>query len=356
MEDTVIKPVKLFLLGALSISALAVSHNKVHAETNTQKMDFEIQSVVSEHQVDKTKRYFDLLLDPGKKEIIHMKIRNFSDKKITVHSDLRNAYTQVGGGINFSPTTTGLNKEADTEGIIKDQDKAVTNIGYVNKDSRTIVLDAGETKTVSAIIKMPDECTKGMIYGAWHFIEYVKDEGKNRSSVSGNYAYNMAINLHGSHYKVYPELKYKTTQPIIKAGHPAMGIILDNVQPMVINRSTIKAVIQKDGVFSAKRIYQVSDQPIAPNSRLTLPISWGYDQMKPGKYTVDVAVQGQNLWNKLPMTWHFKKSLTVKADDVKRINARAIKKPVNKWIYIAAANGVLMLVSFAAIYKTLKVG
>lgn len=341
-------------MGILFIGILIVSHNKVNAETNTKKMDFEIESVVSQYQVDKTKRFFDLALDPGKKEVLRMRIHNFSDKKITVHSDLRNAYTQMGGSINFDTKSADVSQD-NTEGIIRDKAHVISKIGSVDKNSRVINLDPDESKVVTATIRMPEKRTRGMIYGSWHFIEYVKDTGKNRSSVSGNYAYNMAINLHGSPYKVYPELKYVKTEPIIKAGHPAMGIMLNNVEPMAINRAEVKAVIQKDGLFNSKRVFEASDRPIAPNSRLTIPISWGYDTMKPGKYMIKVAVKGQNLWNGLPMTWNFHETFTVKSKDVKSINAHSLKKPVNKWTYVATASGVLMLMSFAAVYKVIRV-
>ncbi|WP_051552804.1 DUF916 and DUF3324 domain-containing protein [Latilactobacillus fuchuensis] len=308
-------------------------------------MDFEVQMVPANSQVNRENHFFDLGLDEGQKETIQVKLRNFGNKTIKVQSSLNNAITQIGGGIIYRPTEVG---------IIRETQQTLMDVAAIKKADQTITIEPNAEKIVSATVKMPEGQTNGMIYGAWHFIEYgKKDSGKN-SSISGNYAYNIGVMLRGQNYKVYPELKYQTVEPIVKNGHPALGIQLNNVKAMAIKNAQVKAVIYRQGLFKSKRVYQTTNVDVAPNSEFTVPISWGYDQMKPGKYTVDVAVNGKSYWNLLPMTWHFKKTITVNSQQANKINKESIQKPANKWAYVATASGVLMLVSFGLIFRALR--
>ena len=308
-------------------------------------MDFEVQMVSSSHQVDRDKRFFDLGLSADQQATIEVKVHNFSEKPIKVHSEIENGITQMGGGMIYRPTKTG---------IIRDTQQTLIDVAQVKAADRVVTIGPNAVKRIQATIKMPSGTTQGMIYGAWHFIEYGKQSDTDHSSVAGNYAYNIGIMLHGQHYQTYPELKYQKVEPIIKNGHAALGIQLNNVKPMIIKNAQVKAVIAKEGFFKNKRVYQASNVDVAPNSQFTVPISWGYDQMKPGKYTVAVEVKGHNYWNQLPMTWHFKKQITVNRQQATQINHESLKKPTNRWAYVATASGILMLLSFGLVYRVLK--
>ena len=329
-------------LTLLGLTVLQVS--QAQADAQTQNADFEVQPILPDEQENQSLNYFDLSLAKDQQKTIEMRIQNFTDHKITVHSDLRNSITQIGGGVNFQKSTQGLDAS-----LKQPFNKIVT----LDKESETINLDPQETKILKAVVKMPSERVNGMIYGDWHFIQYMNKRG-GQSSVSSNYAYSVGVSLRGQHYKVYPELKYDKTESMLYRRHPAMGVKIRNTQPMVVNNVTAKAVVSKEGLFGSKHVFNMSKQSIAPNSVLTMPISWDYDQLKPGKYTVETVVKGQNLWNKLPMTWHFKKHFTIKADDVKSINNQALKKPTNKWAFVATASGILMLVSATGLVKVLR--
>lgn len=342
------KQLKRFIFTAgIVLLGLASFSQPAEAATQTQNADFEIQPILPSEQVDKSLNYYDVNFKPGSTHVIKMKVQNFTDHKITLKSDLQNGMTQNGGGMKFQAATKGL-----------DASLAVpfTKIASIKKADQVLHLGPQEATTISVTIKMPEEKFSGMIAGGWHFIEYLDKSGNESQSVSSNYAYMVSVNLRGSNYKVYPELKYDSTKPMLSSGHPAMGIKLRNVKPMVLKDVHFKAVLYKEGLFSSKRVYEKSGSSIAPNSSVILPISWNYKTLKPGKYHVDVKVTGQNLWNKLPMTWTFKKSFNVKSEDVKKINQQAIQRPVNKWAYVAATSGLMMLVSAVGLYRVIRIG
>ncbi|WP_424348609.1 DUF916 and DUF3324 domain-containing protein [Latilactobacillus sp. 5-91] len=336
----IILGVALGVVGGFGLS------QQVRADNNTEKADFEIQPITSVAQVDTSLHYYDLKFKPGTKNTIKMRIQNFTDKKITVNSEIQNGMTQVGGDMKFQSSAKGLDPSAKIP---------LTTIATIKKANQTIHLEPQETKVVEAEIKMPTDNFNGMIAGGWKFIEYRNNKTSDQT-ISSNYAYMVSINLRGSHYKVYPELKYASTKPILYNSRPAMGVNIRNTQPMVLKNVHFKAVVSRKGLFSDNRLYEKEGSSMAPNSVVTLPISWAYDNMKPGTYNVAVKVTGENLWNKLPMSWTFKKTFKVSKEAAASLNKRSLQRPTNKWLYVVAANGVLLLVAAYGLYRVIKIG
>ncbi|MSD84530.1 DUF3324 domain-containing protein [Lactobacillus curvatus] len=329
------------IIGGVSLSQTA------QAAVKTENADFEIQPVMPEGQVDTSLNYFDVHFKPGTTHTIKMRVQNFTNHKITVKSELQNGMTQIGGDMKFQTSTKGLDPSFKYP---------LTTLGSVKKSDRILHLGPQETTIIEATIKMPEEKLNGLISGGWHFIEYRSNTDKNEQTVSSNYAYMISVVLRGEHYRVYPELKYVSAQPILYANRPAMGIKLRNPQPMILKKASFKAVISKKGLFADKRIYEKTNSSIASNSTVTLPISWDYDTMKPGTYEVAVKVKGENLWNKLPMSWTFKRTFKITKEQADDINRRSVQRPTNSWLYIAAATGVVWLVAAYGLYKVLRIG
>lgn len=338
---------KIILSVALGvIGGFCLTHPVQAAEQN-QDADFEIQPILSDGQVNRSRNYFDLKFEPGSTHTISMRVQNFTTHKISVKTELQNAMTQEGGDMKYQAATAGLDESLKTP---------LTTLGSVNKKDRVINLGPEETTIVNATIKIPKDKFNGVIAGSWHFIENLKSGKGSGESISSDYAYDTGIIIRGSHYKVYPELKYSSATPIISGNRPAMGVKLRNSQPMLLNKVHFKAVVTKKGLFSEKRLYEKTQSSFAPNSSVMLPIAWNYDNMKPGKYEVAVKVTGENLWNKLPMSWTFKKSFKVTKKVADDINQQSVQRPKNRWFYVATASGVLLLISAVSLYKVIKIG
>lgn len=338
-----------FLLGiSLLLVGLLVNDHVQAASTTAQNTEFEVIPLKPSSQVEINKDYFDLKIKPGKTETIRMQVKNYAHHKITVYSNLGNSFTQLGGDINFKKSSPDIDPQVSP---------SFTSIANLPKEYQKIELGPLEGKIVSATIKMPEEKQSGYIHGDWEFIEYAqnKDHVKSQGTgVSNNYSYSVGVVLRGSKYKVYPELKYQKVEPILNNGQAGMAINIRNTRPMMLTNATIKASITKEGLFSSRHVKTLSDKRIAENSVLRIPMSWDFEQLKPGRYRVNVSIKGNNYWNKLPMIWRFKKQFTIKNQQVKEINAKALKKPTNKWAYIASASGILTLVSTVACVRVFK--
>ncbi|MSD84695.1 DUF3324 domain-containing protein [Lactobacillus curvatus] len=329
----------LLLLGLL----VAVGH-PTQAASVAQNADFSIQPVFDQNQTNRNLNYFNLRFKPGTTHEITLQVQNYTERTITIHSQFRNAITGFGGADAFTASDNHLDPSLKIP---------LTKLVQL-QGSATIKLKPEETRFVRATVKMPANQYRGMIYGDWYFIENMKGNKNDRSSVASNYAYSMGLILQGSPYHVYPEIKYAKTEPILYHSHPALGVKLRNTQPMVLNNVSINASVEKKGLFASKYTYQAANRVINPNSSVTLPVSWAYDQLKPGTYTVHAKIIGQNYWNHLPMTWTINQKFTVKASQANTINQKALKKPVNQWIWIASATGVLWLLALVAWLRLLR--
>lgn len=233
---------------------------RVFAENESEKTDFEVQPVLPDAQTNTQLNYFDLVYLKDSTHTIQMRVQNFSDKNITVASDLRNAYTQDGGGIEFTPKTSDLDPSLK---------HPFTTVATLDRGSATIKLAPKQMKVITATITMPKTNYDGMIYGDWHFIERV-DKGKSGSTAIGsNYAYSVGVVLRGQNYEVFPDVKYDETKPILFQKHPALGVTLRNVEPMAISQAKVDVSIGADQ--GEVRTYQASNVMIAPNSKNGFP-------------------------------------------------------------------------------------
>lgn len=335
---------KLLSLIIAFIGLVSFTTGNTQAASQQENADFEIQPILPRNQVDLSLNYFDIQTKPDTKQVISMRVQNFTDHKIVVESSIRNAYTEVGGNIDFTENTKQLDKSLKVP---------ITSIAKLDESAKKIYLGPKEAKIINTTITMPKENFDGFIYGDWHFIEYVKKSTKDTSSVSSNYAYSVGIALRGNPYKVYPDLRYKGTKTMLYNRHPAIGIKLRNVNPMLLKDTSIKATVKKKGAMENQRSYITTEKKIAPNSEIILPISWAYDSLKPGTYEVTASIHGFNLWNKLPMDYQFKEEITIKKDETDAINRQSIKRPINKWAIVATATGALMVMSLVAMLKIL---
>lgn len=339
-------PIKKWFWGLLSLAFIGVLFAPTHvfAETQTEKTDFEIQPILPDAQTNMSLNYFDLLYPKNSSHVIQMRVQNFSDKNIVVRSDLRNAMTQVGGGINFTPSLKSLDRSLKYP---------FTTRAKLNKGAAKIALAPHQVKVISATVTMPKDNYSGMIYGDWHFIEHV-DKGKtSANAVGSNYAYSLGVVLRGKNYAIFPNLEYDKTEAILYQKHPALGVNLRNTTAMAISKGSVRvAVGTKNG---AVRTYIASNFTVAPNSKLTLPVSWSYDTMQPGTYNIKVTFKGVNSANNFPVNWTFKKTMKISSTDVKSINRQAMKQPTNHWLYATIGVGALLLVSLGALGWTIKI-
>ncbi|MEV2923878.1 DUF916 domain-containing protein [Paenibacillus larvae] len=125
---------------------------------NEGDVDFSIQALIPENQIDKKKTYFDLKMKPEQKQDIQLQVFNSSSKKITIEMDVTFATTNQNGLIDY--TISDISKADESLRIPLPE---ITNIS-----NREVVLQPGQSKIVTITITMPEEEYDGVILGAVH--------------------------------------------------------------------------------------------------------------------------------------------------------------------------------------------
>lgn len=338
----------MVLVGSLFVFLTLVPQQNVKADQKTTKSDFEVQPVLPDNQANMSVDYFDLKMSPNKSQKIQMRIQNFTGKQIKVRSNLRNAYTQDGGGIDFS---TDRQPQGDKLKV------PFNTVAKLPKDEQVITLKPHQAKVLTADIKMPKQNNQGMIYGDWHFDEHTNTKTHASAAVTANYDYSVGVMLRGKDFSsTLADLKYEGVSPYLYHKHPAVGIKLRNPKAMAFHKANVKAEISRKGDNGMTRSFVGSNSSflVAPNSTLRLPISWNYDSMKPGTYMVKVTFKGKNYSNDYPMTYNFRKEFKISNDEATSLNKQAVKKPKNKWLYVSVATGIVWLISVAGLIKVIK--
>lgn len=335
---------KKLIFAVLSL-AFAVGLGQHHFVQAASGNDFEVQPVLPDNQTDQTENFYDLKVTKSSQQTLQLRIQNFTNKTITVKSDIRNAYTQIGGGIDFDAKTFDSSMKYPLTTLLK-----------LPKAQQTITLSAHEATTLTAELKIPSTGIQGMVYGDWHFSEKVAAKSKTHTAVNAHYAYSVGVCLQGKGYhEASAALTYEHTRPFLYNKHPAMAITVKNTQPMAMRQVAITGEIAQVGKADTKRRFTNSSVMIAPSSTLQVPISWNYDSMKPGKYQIKLRVKGQNYANRFPIDKTFVKSFTVARSTTNDLNQRAAKKPKNQWIPVTVGLGVLWLLAVGSLIWLLAV-
>ncbi|WP_225419716.1 DUF916 and DUF3324 domain-containing protein [Lapidilactobacillus wuchangensis] len=338
---------KIMILLLLGLAIGFAPRFAVAAADNEDQNDYEVQPILPDNQVNMSANFFDLEMQPEQEQTIQLRIQNFTSKTIKVESDIRNAYTQNGGGIDFAPTGTKLDNTLKVP---------LTDLATLTEQDKVINLGPKEAKVVTTTIKMPKQLHQGMIYGDWHFIQRVKKDAKQATAVKANYAYSIGIALRGRQYdETTASMRYVKTAPFLYNKHPAMGIELQNPAPMAFRKASVSAEIIRQGERDSGRTFQANNFMVAPNSTLKLPISWNYDAMKPGVYKIKVKFTGQNYANRFPMTWTFTKQFKVAEKEASDLNQKAAKKPKNKWVVPMIGVGLLWTIALGGLIWLLAV-
>nr|WP_233553552.1 DUF916 and DUF3324 domain-containing protein [Lactobacillus sp. ESL0228] len=333
---------KRWWLGLILVLAIWLTpQTMVAAAQSDDSTDFEVKPLFPEEQVDTTLNYFNLAYRKNSTHVIKMQVQNFASKTITVRVNLRNAYTQDGGGIDFTPQTKALDPSLK---------HPLTTLITLHRGDEKLKLGPKQSRIISATVKLPKERFDGMIYGDWHFVEHPKTPKTKGGMITSNYAYSVGIVLRGQNYQVFPKVKYAKTTPILFNRHPALGVTLRNIAPMAISQANVKVAIGEAG--GEVRTFNANNFMIAPNSRIVLPISWSYDALKAGTYQIKVTLKGLNTQNRFPVSWTFNETMKVNNTQAKTINDRAVKKPINYWLYATIICGVLLVLSLGGLVWT----
>ncbi|RXA66583.1 DUF916 domain-containing protein, partial [Enterococcus casseliflavus] len=125
----------------------------ISAQAEETALNTHVTPIFPESQVDESKGYYELILAPGQKETLQLKVGNSSSEPINVQVTPHTAYTNTLGNVEYGKDA----EEADPT-LVHSLDELMT-------PSEVITLAGKETKVIDIPLQMPKDAFEGYLAG-----------------------------------------------------------------------------------------------------------------------------------------------------------------------------------------------
>lgn len=322
----------LFFVGIYVFSGL-FSFNSTHAA----ELNFQVDIVQPENQIDKTQTYFDLMVKPGMTQDLKIKVSNLADKEITVAIKPNSGTTNQNGEVSYSETPK-----------IKD-DTLKNPITSLLSGEQRIVLAPKEIKEVLFTLSIPDKAFSGKIVGGFLFQEEIKKETKNPTkgvTLTNQFVLVKGIQLRESMDPIKENLVIHDVELTTIDHRGAVVVKVQNTQPDFVKNGSIKIKIQKKGYSNVFFEETKNELNMAPNSTVGLPYYIKDLLEEAGNYSVEVEVKTKGFQKKETKTLTVtKKQLSHIYEETKDME---FKRPIDIKIVIV----VILLVCTFTVFST----
>ncbi|MBO0410176.1 DUF916 and DUF3324 domain-containing protein [Enterococcus hulanensis] len=337
------KYIPKFFFGLLVISLIFTF--PVHSFADSDDKDkteqspagFTVESIIPDNQVDTTKTYFHLALQPNSPQTIQVKIRSLKKEPVTVAIDVHNAVSSSVGAIDYAQNDPQLDPSLS---------KPITS--FVKVKSKDVVVQNFEEKIVEIDINPPKKAFSGVKLGSLRFTN--KEEAKKRKNeLSAEYAYVIALMVtedekpfnHGAN------LHLKNVKLRLSNGRKVIAAKIQNDQPKVLQKMKISGQIINKG--NNKKLFNESMEnfSVAPNSNFNFEIPVGVEYFKPGTYVFKGKAEGDD------RIWKWERTFTVDKEEANETEEKSVFKiTVPKWVpWVAIVLIIGMVVLFVYLFR-----
>lgn len=325
---------KFFLVIVTTVTMILFVPNIL---AQAEDVDYSVQAVIPENQIDKSQGYFDLRMKPLMEQRLQVKVFNSSNHEIKVKQDITYASTNKSGIIDYSKKPL---KKADESLKVP-----LPKIAEVIEDEITI--PANSFKDVWINVAMPKESFDGIILGAVEFTQ-VNEETKGTEesglSIENEYSYIVGIQLSETTKKIEPNLNLLNVKAGLDNYRTSVSAVLQNDQPVILDNLSVDAKVYKKGDKKVLHETAKTDLKMAPNSNFAYAINWENQPLEEGTYVLKLKADNEK------ETWSFTKEFKI-GSDAKDLNKKAVDVEKNYlwwWIIggILAIAIVLLIIWF----------
>lgn len=313
----------ILLTGIIAIMIFPV---RGHADESTENtMGFSVESVPSQNQVDKTKSYFYLIVEPDTKQTIQVKVKNLTEEPIIIQPTIHDAVSSSVGAIDYADPKPKLDKS------LKDP---ITSLVKMKDEAHELTLSANEEKTIDYEITPPTTSFPGVKLGSLRFVRKVDESEKVKNGVTPEYARVIAVMLTEDEepFNEGAELHLKTVRLNLANGRKIIAANIQNDQPKVLQELSIKGQVTRKGEKEIIAKHEMEGCSVAPNSNFNFEIPLGLERFASGTYLFTGEAKGDG------RTWKWEKEFTVDRAQAEQVNDEAVYQVrVPEWVPWAAA-------------------
>lgn len=333
-----IKPL-IFTVVLLGLVFIMPFHGNAEAEDSKLNIPFAVSPVMPDNQHPGISGYFDLNVKPESKQVIHVSLKNESERALVIDITPANAITALNGGIQYT-----ADEEADGIGLL-DQSFAVKK--YINVEPQVSV-PKGAVIDIPVTVSVPDR-GEGTLLGGLLFSEKVQGDdgqvnkgGNSSFTVKNRVMVAIAIQL-DLPVSASPKLSFEGAGIQEIPSGPQLYIAVKNDTPAIA-----KGISGSFEVSNASgTVMKGSFGPftMAPKTGINYPVFWNND-MVPGKYNVRLSASygDQNISDV--------KSFEIGSQEIKNYQDITGRNPVfhtvSWWIY--ALGGILLILLMISVY------
>ncbi|WP_041684785.1 DUF916 and DUF3324 domain-containing protein [Enterococcus mundtii] len=332
---------KRLIQSGLWLLAVLFFFLSVSAQAEETALNTHVTPLFPESQVDESKGYYELLLAPGQKETLQLKVGNSSSEPINVQVTPHTAYTNTLGNVEYGKDA----EEADPT-LIHSLDELMT-------PSEVITLSGKETKTIEIPLQMPKDAFEGYLAGGLRIAEVKEEEDSDAPegegvAIKNEFAHVIGVVVSNTSDSVEPELELLDVFADQLNYRNVISANLQNFTPTFVNRLEVEATVKRAGENDV--LYEASKEmmQMAPNSNFNFPISLEGDRFRSGNYVLELtAKSGDNEWS-------WTREFTIDADDARKLNREdvMIDNSPNWWMIGALI--LLTLLVVILLYLALK--
>lgn len=291
---------------------------------------FSIVPVPPDNQRNKEKAYFDLRMEPGKEQIIEMRVTNALNEEQIIVIDSSAARSNQNGIIEYK----------SREG--KPDNSLIFNFPDIIKVQEEIKVPANSTVTLPIEISLPNQKFDGIILGGLTFQAKDNPSDEAENQITNKFAYSVAVMISQNDTIVLPELNLQSVTVTQSNLRNVVTAFVQNKKAAIAENLEIEAFIyrekQNDPIYYNKE----ENYRMAPNSSMPFIINTNDKPLKAGNYLLKMTAKSNG------QVWEWEKKFIIQSDEADKLNATAVSlESDNMQIYFLSS--LLLIIAILVI-------
>ncbi|MED4130002.1 DUF916 and DUF3324 domain-containing protein [Shouchella miscanthi] len=305
------------------------------------EFNFSVTTIIPDNQMDSSKTYFHLQLDPGAKQTVEILLRNDTDNDVVIAPDIGTASTNVNGVVEY-----GNGDQELDESLLYPMEDLVTT-------EEEIVVPANGEYTLPLDITMPDDSFDGVMAGGVTLQETVEEENKESTeqglSINNQYAYVVGIVLQQTENPITPDLLLHDVYADQLNARNVIMADIQNPKPMYMNQLAVQAVIKNDSNQTVLES-ETDGMQMAPNSHFSYPIPLEGKPLEAGDYRIELTASSMG------EEWHWNEPFTIDEEQAEALNQTDVSIPATDytWLYVALGIACIVIAFLLILYYQRK--